>query len=143
MKLSKVSLLCAMLVATSFAGITINIGGGSKKKKEAPPPPPPRGELHERLCDRDNCCNFDVDGRSLKYTLRCDYRFQDADLYVGHGRRAETFRLYDHGRLPREISPREEMHLRINYPPPPPRPRHHDTRDDGPAPRPHKKSIHP
>lgn len=111
MKINQLAFLAVAATVCStmaFAGV--------HRRADNNPPPPPRGELHERLCDGGNCCNLDVDGRTLNYTLRCDHHFKDAELTVGN-RRPEVIRLYDHGRLNREIDRHERMSLKIFYPP--------------------------
>ncbi len=113
MKINKVILVSAVL-----AGSVTFAAPPRRSDTHQPPPPPPRGELHERLCEGGNCCNFDVDGRTLNYTLRCDHKIKEAELTVG-GRRSEVFRLYDHGRLHRDIDPREKMSIHLIYPPKP------------------------
>lgn len=109
MKINKIAfaLIATSLVSSAaFAGV----------RHDRPAPPPPRGELHERVCDGGNCCNLDVDGRTLNYTLRCDHEFKDADLTVGD-RRPEVIRLSHKGSLRHEISPRERLSIKIFYPP--------------------------
>lgn len=105
------ALIAGSLVSTSA------IAGVHKHRNDAPPPPPPpRGELHERICDGATCCNFDVDGRTLNYTLRCDRPIREAELTVGN-RRPEVLRLFDHGRLSREIAPGERMSVKLTLQP--------------------------
>lgn len=115
MKINKLSFYGAMIVAASVCS-TMAFAGVHRRADNNPPPPPPRGELHERLCDGGNCCNLDVDGRTLNYTLRCDHPFKDAELSVGN-RRPEVFRLYEKGRLQRKIDPQASKSLKISYPP--------------------------
>ncbi|MCF0221194.1 MAG: hypothetical protein HUK19_02760 [Fibrobacter sp.] len=109
MKINKIAflLIAGSLVSTAaFAGVHHN----------RPAPPPPRGELHERICDGGNCCNLDVDGRTLDYTLRCDHEFKDAELRVGD-RRPEIVYLNHRGRLRNEIRPGERLSIKLTYPP--------------------------
>ena len=127
MKINKLSFYGAMIAAASFCS-TMAFAGVHHRADNNPPPPPPRGELHERLCEGGNCCNLDVDGRSLNYTLRCDHPFKDADLYIGK-HRPEQMRIYDRGRLSHEIKQNEHLELRINYAPPPPPPHNPHARD--------------
>lgn len=115
MKINKLSFYGAMIAAASFCS-TMAFAGVHHRADHNPPPPPPRGELHERLCEGGNCCNLDVDGRSLNYTLRCDHPFKEAELTVGN-RRPEVFRLYEKGRLQREIEPQASKSIHLIYPP--------------------------
>lgn len=115
MKINKLSFYGAMIAAASFCS-TMAFAGVHHRADNNPPPPPPRGELHERLCEGGNCCNLDVDGRSLNYTLRCDHPFKEAELTVGN-RRPEVFRLYEKGRLQREIEPQASKSIHLIYPP--------------------------
>lgn len=113
MKINKLILVGALLASSAAFSAPPR-----RSDNNPPPPPPPRGELHERLCEGGNCCNFDVDGRTLKYTLRCDHKIKEAELTVGN-RRPEVFRLFEHGRLQRDIDPREKLSIHLIYPPKP------------------------
>ncbi|MCQ2091247.1 MAG: hypothetical protein MJY85_01065 [Fibrobacter sp.] len=97
----------SLLSTAAFAGV----------HHDRPAPPPPRGELHERVCDGGNCCNLDVRGGSLDYTLRCDHPYGEAQLTIGD-RRPETIVLSHNGRLRNAIRPGERLSIRLTPPPP-------------------------
>lgn len=111
-KIAFVLVAGCLLSSSAMAGVRRN----ADDRQGPPPPPPQAGETHERLCDGGNCCNFDVDGRSLNYTLRCDHPIQSAELRVGD-RRPETMTIYEKGRLNHPIPPRERLSVKLMYPP--------------------------
>lgn len=86
---------------------------------------PPSREIHTRLCDRDNCCQLDVNGRSRDYTLRCDRPFERAELTVNN---RMTFDVRDRGHMNKDVFEGDRLQIRLSYPPPPPPPSHKPAR---------------
>ncbi len=102
MNISRIALFCGLSAVLSFAGITINISGngGKKHKEEPPPPPPPPRDIDQRLCDNDVCCDLHIDGRSSKYTLRCDRPTEKITLKLNSSRTSSNEVIKEgHGKL--------------------------------------------